>query len=343
MAAEFDLFADHCHEALLSKYRQGPQIQAQSLLQTEQSFVMERRWVQAIYGVHSFVTSLRKAGIPCRLVGSGCSSLIAYLLGISDVDPVRYRLPWQRFWTTADNEIPGFRLSVGRPDFAATRIPEHVHVQFMTPQEAAAWLPIPISGADGKCRDPKAFRLLWEAPDAIFGFKCKDARRIATNLRPQRLRDLATITALAQIEPAQPEVVDNFLRRVAARRHANPSQRKLLPRSPILFQEQVMAILRKKSGVLWGDAYRFVQTAARRNTDVVLRRNVIARVIRRGVPFAQAEQDTAQLESAARYSVCLAHHLANAISSYRAAYRYVHHRQHFEGYLSLLTVEGGKA
>ncbi|HEX2296347.1 MAG TPA: DNA polymerase III subunit alpha, partial [Actinomycetota bacterium] len=54
----------------------------------------------------------RNLGIRCACRGSAAGSLVCYLLGISDVDPVRYDLLFERFMNTRREELPDIDVDV---------------------------------------------------------------------------------------------------------------------------------------------------------------------------------------------------------------------------------------
>ncbi len=70
----------------------------------------------------------RARGIPCVGRGSAADSLVAYALGLTDADPIRYRLPFERFLNPARKDRPDIDL-----DFCWRRrdeVLEHVLASF---------------------------------------------------------------------------------------------------------------------------------------------------------------------------------------------------------------------
>jgi DNA polymerase-3 subunit alpha len=53
-----------------------------------------------------FVNYARSQGIRCSARGSAAGSLMAYVLGITNVDPLRYQLPFERFFNTERADMP---------------------------------------------------------------------------------------------------------------------------------------------------------------------------------------------------------------------------------------------
>ncbi|MBO0982079.1 error-prone DNA polymerase [Microbacterium sp. SD291] len=56
--------------------------------------------------VHSIVAEAKRRGILCQGRGSAAASAVCYLLGITAVDPILYRLPFERFLATTRTEEP---------------------------------------------------------------------------------------------------------------------------------------------------------------------------------------------------------------------------------------------
>ena len=56
--------------------------------------------------VHGIVTEAKRLGILCQGRGSAAASAVCYLLGITAVDPILYRLPFERFLATTRQEEP---------------------------------------------------------------------------------------------------------------------------------------------------------------------------------------------------------------------------------------------
>ncbi|MEP6696984.1 MAG: DNA polymerase III subunit alpha [Pseudonocardiales bacterium] len=55
---------------------------------------------------------IRSMGVRCAARGSGAGSLVTYLLGISDVDPLRYRLLMERFLSPLRKALPDIDIDV---------------------------------------------------------------------------------------------------------------------------------------------------------------------------------------------------------------------------------------
>jgi len=62
--------------------------------------------------VWDFVRYAHDRGIPCAARGSGVGCLVAYLLGLSSVDPIRYGLLFERFMDPSRNEMPDLDIDI---------------------------------------------------------------------------------------------------------------------------------------------------------------------------------------------------------------------------------------
>jgi len=62
--------------------------------------------------IHDFMEYARRNGIPCGARGSGCATLLGYSLGISDVDPLRYGLLFERFTDPQREDDPDIDVDI---------------------------------------------------------------------------------------------------------------------------------------------------------------------------------------------------------------------------------------
>src|SRR5947208_14351112 len=71
-----------------------------------------------------FVNYARSRGIRCSARGSAAGSLMAYSLGITNVDPIRYQLPFERFFNTERADMPDIDMDF--PDDRREEVIEYV-------------------------------------------------------------------------------------------------------------------------------------------------------------------------------------------------------------------------
>jgi error-prone DNA polymerase len=78
--------------------------------------------------VHEIVCFARERGILCQGRGSAANSVVCYALGITAVDPVKFRLPFERFLSSTRNEEPDIDV-----DFDSDRreeVIQHVYEKY---------------------------------------------------------------------------------------------------------------------------------------------------------------------------------------------------------------------
>src|SRR5689334_8434300 len=71
-----------------------------------------------------FVNYARSNGIRCSARGSAAGSILAYSLGITNVDPLRYQLPFERFFNTERADMPDIDMDF--PDDRREEVIEYV-------------------------------------------------------------------------------------------------------------------------------------------------------------------------------------------------------------------------
>ena len=101
-----EAFEKLCHEGIRSRYPQAtPEIHKR--LEYEMGVIREHGFVSYFLIVADFLREARKLGIPVGPGrGSVAGSIIAYALYITDVDPIRYGLIFERFLNAARISMP---------------------------------------------------------------------------------------------------------------------------------------------------------------------------------------------------------------------------------------------
>lgn len=117
-----------CRDALNDKFpcdkfpaakpirRAQPQAQAQATLRREMDVICELGLEEFFLVVREVVQFARSRGIRCSGRGSAANSLVVYLLGITNVDPIRHHLLFERFLHTGRKGMPDIDV-----DFATDR------------------------------------------------------------------------------------------------------------------------------------------------------------------------------------------------------------------------------
>lgn len=111
-----EFLARTCEEGLRRRYGASVREEHQQRLRYELDVVEKTGFAAYILFVWDFVDWARKRGIPCGPRGSAAGSIILYCLGISDLDPVRYGLTFERFLNPERIQMPDIDM-----DFADDR------------------------------------------------------------------------------------------------------------------------------------------------------------------------------------------------------------------------------
>ena len=334
MADDYGEIVRTCQEALRYKFDRMQLPQAESCFDAERRLIEERGFSNVLVQAVEFATEQKQHGRAIHLIGSGCSSMINYLLDLSEVDPIEHRTLFQRFWLTGNDAPPTFQFVVASADKdTATEIPvpEHVSVHPMTPLEN---IPVIVERKFPEINipmnDPATFEAITAGDtDGVFQFETESVRKLAARIRPRRIDDLAIITALTVIECSEPSVVAEYLAHSAVssiadhqqRNHETGTNRSLDPEA-VLFQEAILSVLHLQVGLTWSDSRRFILDSVkhRLNENHPLWQEAVRKATRNCKDEIEAEQFIEALTKASRTATCRAHHVANAITSYRAAF-----------------------
>lgn len=113
--SEFAFLYQLCHDALPQRY---PQLRPQVLTQLAHELaVIEQAGLAGYFLiVWDIVRFARETGIRCQGRGSAANSLVAYLLGITSIDPLQHNLLFERFLSADKFTMPDIDI-----DFAADR------------------------------------------------------------------------------------------------------------------------------------------------------------------------------------------------------------------------------
>lgn len=335
-----DTILKRCRLSLGLRYRSRIRPVAETLLADEVCFIEKSDRKMSLLQVVEVGDKLHQQEASFRLIGSGGSSLILYLLGFSEVDPIRYRTSFQRLWFTTAETSPRFQFVAipGKKSIIKChQNSDGVSVHPMTALEAIpAQLEHRLTPVKTESPDASTMASLQVGhTDGIFQLESEQARWLLTQISPRRIEDLAIVTALAQMGHAAPDIVSQILESRQDQRtdEQRAGSRIQIPHEwsiPFLFQETIIELLIRDARLTWGEAYRFIQTTAKsRMTD----QHELWKPIQEGLERRygpEGEQLFRKLLKESPGSVCWAHHMANAITSYKAAYFRVHHRSEFQ-------------
>lgn len=95
-----------CEEGLARLYPEGVPDDRRERLETELAVIDKLGFASYFLIVWDFVNFAARKGIPCGARGSACGALVSYLLGFSNVDPLKYDLLFERFLDPSRAEAP---------------------------------------------------------------------------------------------------------------------------------------------------------------------------------------------------------------------------------------------
>ena len=96
---------EQCHAGLPGRYGTD-MTAAHERLQYELKVIIQLGFAEYFLVVGDIVRYARSQGVPVVGRGSGASSIVAYLMGITSVDPLKYNLPFERFLNPSRRDCP---------------------------------------------------------------------------------------------------------------------------------------------------------------------------------------------------------------------------------------------
>ncbi len=105
----FEYFKDKCYEGLCEKYGESPPKEYIDRLEYELSTINTMGYTDYYLIVQDFVMYAKSQKIPVGPGrGSGAGSIAAYCIGITDLDPMKYNLLFERFLNPERVSMPDF-------------------------------------------------------------------------------------------------------------------------------------------------------------------------------------------------------------------------------------------
>ncbi len=102
-------FRKLCNEGILERYGENPSQEVKDRVEYEMSVISKMGYVDYYLIVWDFIHYAKSVGIsvgPGR--GSGAGSIVAYAIGITDIDPIQYNLLFERFLNPDRISMPDF-------------------------------------------------------------------------------------------------------------------------------------------------------------------------------------------------------------------------------------------
>ena len=113
-------FRKLCNDGIKERYGENPSEEIKNRVEYEMGIISKMGYVDYYLIVWDFIHYAKSAGIavgPGR--GSGAGSIVAYAIGITDIDPIKYNLLFERFLNPERVSMPDFDV-----DFCYERRPE---------------------------------------------------------------------------------------------------------------------------------------------------------------------------------------------------------------------------
>ena len=112
--SDIDFLRDLCNERMYERYGDELTDAHWSRLKYELSIIEEKGYASYFLIVWDFVEFSRRNGIPCGARGSACGAIVAFLLRLGDVCPLKYDLLFERFLDPSRNEPPDIDIDFCR-------------------------------------------------------------------------------------------------------------------------------------------------------------------------------------------------------------------------------------
>ena len=316
-----------CLDRMPDRYERAYFVQATQRLDHELAILDRIGRVDEFLAVAELVEFARDESIPLRLTGSGCSSIIPYLLGFSDVDPVRHHLYFERFrdpkgrWAPpfviqVDGEHPERIARVASLGYGKEFVEKSVHFTSTMTREKVPILVVEALQREHGCivnlsriplDDDQAFRLV--------------------------LEDLAATETLYSFSIERGDLMERYLQRADEAQFPgsdNPAILEALAetRGLILYQEQIMMLLYRIGEICPADGFDFIKAVFKRKvaTVAVYRAKFLRTAVEANMDMGTAERLLDQITEAAGYALCKANSVAMAVTTYKAAYLKAHYR-----------------
>jgi DNA polymerase III alpha subunit len=350
----------HCLDRLPDRYEQASFPLAIRRLDYELAISDRLGRVDEFLAVGELTEFAQEEGIPLRLKGSACSSIIPYLLGFSDVDPVRHWLFFERFRDPDGRWAPPFAIRVEEEQLERiSRIASlgygedfiHGTMSFMsaTTMERASWLVVELLQREQGCTvdlrrlpldDDQVFRLIQCGDTEGIGVLDSDGvRYLLPHLRPTSIEDLVAINTLYTLAIKRGDLLEQYLQRAGETEFPGSENVDILDllaetRGLILYQEQIMMLLNSIGGIRPADGFDFIKAVFKRKTAKIAEYR--GQFLRTAVGDKTDEETAArlfdQITEAAGYASCLckANYVSEAMMIYQAAYLKAHHRSEFD-------------
>ncbi len=111
---DIDYLKELCHDLMHERYGEELTDAHWDRLNYELSVIESKGYASYFLIVWDFVEFARRNGIPCGARGSACGAIVAFLLRLGDVCPLKYDLLFERFLDPSRNEPPDIDIDFCR-------------------------------------------------------------------------------------------------------------------------------------------------------------------------------------------------------------------------------------
>ena len=105
----YDYFKKLCDDGIIKRYGENPSKEIIERKEYELSVIKKMGYVDYFLIVWDYINYAKSEGIPVGPGrGSGAGSIVAYAIGITDIDPIKYNLIFERFLNPERISMPDF-------------------------------------------------------------------------------------------------------------------------------------------------------------------------------------------------------------------------------------------
>jgi DNA polymerase-3 subunit alpha len=207
-----------CRTGLLERYG-SDNADAVARLKYELEVVKKTGFADYILCVRDFGQQAKKQGIQMALRGSAAASIILYCLGVTDIDPLEYRLVFERFLNIERKEMPDVDM-----DFAEDRRDEMIRyaAERYGKDRVAQIITFGTLGAKASIRDTgRALGMSYADVDRVARLVPVMPASFGTMTIERALKEGAELRQLYEADPTIARLIDTARELEGVARHAS--------------------------------------------------------------------------------------------------------------------------
>lgn len=351
-----DQLRQHCEKRLSLLFSFEDRLWVRHRLKMEFEVIEAKGQMESFEQAQWAAELLKLQGSTFQLVGAGCSSLVSYVMGISDVNPWEHSLLYERFLEASSSGKIHFQFVVhppiGRAIDDCLSLKSNSAFDTVRIQPATLLESLPSLVTQAIQGTIPGFELTSIPLNDVATFKALmtnsvheiEGSEILSEMKPRCLTDIAAFTAIRTQDFHDKRTLKEFIRR-----KSKPTQRSsenwlaerilLETRGMILFQEQIMLMLNQIADIPLTDAYQFIKAVCKQEWEHVatIREWFMVGSKGNGIEESVAHTLFQEIMNTAATSACKAHHLSQALTLYRTAFLKTHFPSQFS--MILQTVQ----